>query len=259
MKADLHIHSTNSDGLYTIDELILMKSKYDIDIIAITDHDDLANINYQNIIHGIELSTRYNNEDIHLLGYFKDLDNLDELKIYLNSRKIKRRERIKEICKRLDKYYNIIIDYNDILNDSNKTFGRPQIATLIAEKYNMTMDEAFKRYLNDDSKAYVPSSSLSTIDGINMLHKAHAIAIIAHPVLYKNGIEELLKYADGIEYIYPKNSMEDTKKFIKMSENKIITAGSDFHGDTKHGLMGDSYLEGELLEKFLNSINYKYN
>lgn len=257
MRADLHIHSTNSDGLYTIDELIEMRFKYNIDIIAITDHDDLTNINYENIIHGIELSTRYNNEDIHLLGYFKDLDNLDEIKLYLQDRKIKRRERIKEICNRLDKYYDIKIDYNEILNNSNKTFGRPQIATLIAEKYNMTMNEAFSKYLNSDSKAFVPSSNLSTIDGIKMLHNAHAIAIIAHPVLYKNSIEELLKYADGAECIYPKNSENETKNFIKMTKNKIITAGSDFHGDTKHGLMGDSYLEGDYLNKFLSAINYK--
>lgn len=257
MIADLHVHSNNSDGLFSIDELIKMKDELKIDLIAITDHDSIECIKYENIIYGIELSTRKNNEDIHVLGYFKDLNHLKYLNKYLNNQKIKRIKRIQKICKALKKYYNLDIDYNNVLKNSKNIPGRPHVAKEISRLLNISNKEAFNRYLTSDSRAFIKSSSLSYEKGVKMLHKANALAIIAHPVLYKkNSLEDLIDIADGAECIYPNNTNNDEIKFINLvkSKNKIITAGSDFHGDDKHYDMGYRVLKDELLENFLKKL-----
>ena len=80
MKADLHIHTKYSDGIYSVQEIINLAKARNLDVIAITDHDVLKGAleaqAYQNddlrIIIGMELSTEYNDESIHILGYFPD-------------------------------------------------------------------------------------------------------------------------------------------------------------------------------------------
>lgn len=257
MKYDLHVHSSFSDGLYDINYLIKLAKINNIDKIAITDHDDLSSIKYDNIIHGIELSVRSNNEDIHLLGYFKNLNNIDKLNNYLLEQKENRKIRIYKICELLKLHYNILIDPLEIINQKGSV-GRPHIASQIAKKLNIPMNEAFNKYLTSDSKAYISSSMLKLEEGAKLLHEANAIVVLAHPVLYKkNDIKDLIKYVDGIEAIYPENTNEDTKKYIDIAKNNslIITAGSDFHGDNKHKSLGYCTLDDVYLNDFLNKLN----
>jgi len=83
--------------------------------------------------------------------------------------------------------------------------------------------------------------------------------VLAHPILIKNStVDELLKYDfDGIEAIYYLNSEAQTEELIEkaLNYNKLISAGSDFHGittgDTKHGTISSIFLEDPYLEKFM--------
>ena len=107
MKADLHMHSTYSDGLFKTEELFIKARENGVDIIAITDHDIIEgvedNLNYSfkygvKYIPGIELSTVEKGKPVHLLGYFKDDSyNAKELKTYFKEIKEKRESRAKEI------------------------------------------------------------------------------------------------------------------------------------------------------------------
>ena len=82
MKADLHMHSINSDGHKTVNDLAKLARQNNVDIMALTDHDTVQGLNdllkEENnglkVICGIELSTKSNGEAIHLLGYFKNND-----------------------------------------------------------------------------------------------------------------------------------------------------------------------------------------
>jgi len=89
-KGDFHIHSTYSDGGYTPREVVMLSKKKNVDIISLTDHNTTCGIDEAiltgkefgvKIIPGVELSTRYNNTRVHVLGYFKDNSYKNELLI----------------------------------------------------------------------------------------------------------------------------------------------------------------------------------
>ncbi|MGN0143553.1 MAG: PHP domain-containing protein [Clostridium sp.] len=89
-KGDFHIHSTASDGNCAPSEIVMLAQKRGVDIISLTDHNTTAGLNeaikYGNdigvkVIPGIELSTKYNDTRVHILGYFKDDSYNDELLI----------------------------------------------------------------------------------------------------------------------------------------------------------------------------------
>lgn len=273
-KGDFHMHTNASDGKYSPRELINLAKEKGIDILAITDHDTTDNLDDAieagldlnvKIIPGIELSTLHNKESIHILGYFKD-DSFKNKNFqdFLKDMKEYRIWRAKKIIDNLYMFFKIKIDYETILKNSNGVIARPHIAKAIMESgYNYTFDFIFRNILNDKSPAYVPNKKVSIEEGIKLLKSVNATVVLAHPVLIKNtSLEEIIKFDfDGLEAIYPANTEKDTNRLIDMAKkyNKIITAGSDFHtgdeGDTKHGRLGDIYLDEEGIQKFLNILN----
>ncbi|MDD3224146.1 MAG: PHP domain-containing protein [Clostridium sp.] len=275
LKGDFHIHSNKSDGIFDPRELVEMAKKENIDIMALTDHDTTdgleealsAGISLNvKIIKGMELSTRYNGENIHVLSYFRDdsykSEKFQNILMDVNKLRVARAEKI---VNNLKKYFNIEIDFAKVLKSAKGVVARPHIArTIIDTGYNYTLDYIFKNILNERSPAYVPNENLSLKDGIAFLKSANAAAVLAHPVLAKKTpVKELMRQFDfdGIEAIYPLNSKENTEDFIKIAEDngKIITAGSDFHSglaaDTKHGTLGSIYLGSTHIEQFLKLLN----
>ncbi|WP_234121497.1 PHP domain-containing protein [Clostridium hydrogenum] len=273
-KGDFHMHTNASDGKYSPKELISLAKEKGIDILAITDHDTTDNLGDAietgldlnvKVIPGIELSTLHNKESIHILGYFKD-DSFKNKNFqdFLKDMKEYRIWRAKKIIDNLYMFFKIKIDYETILKNSNGVIARPHIAKAIMESgYNYTFDFIFRNILNDKSPAYVPNKKISIDEGIKLLKSVNATVVLAHPVLIKNtSLEEIIKFDfDGIEAIYPANTEKDTNRLIDIAKkhNKIITAGSDFHtgdeSDTKHGRLGDIYLDEEGIQKFLNALN----
>lgn len=273
-KGDFHLHTNASDGKSTPKELVFLAHKKDIDIIAVTDHDTTMGteeavaaglLTGVKVIPGIELSTTHNGESIHILGYFRDETYKNkEFQSLLQDMIDFRVERAKKIVQNLETYFTIKVDYNKILKHAHGVVARPHIAkAIIEEGYPYSFDEIFNSFLGNSSPAYVPNKKLSVEDGIKLLKKANAFVVLAHPVLVKKSpIDELLKYDfDGIEAIYPLNTSKDTSylKLKALEYNKVITAGSDFHGiddtDTKHQDMGAVSLKGEDLKTFLTNFS----
>lgn len=271
MKADLHMHSTHSDGLYKTSELFDMAKKRNLDYISITDHDTCLEVEANmklseetgiGYIPGIELTTVVKEKNVHVLGYFTDDSyNSDEMKQYYLDIKKKREVRAKEFIKNLKTHFDLDVDYNDAYTFGRGIIARPHIAKAVIKNYpQYTHDDVFKLFLGDQSPAYVPSSLLSLEEGIDLLRRNNCVVVLAHPVLLKKHIkDEVLSHDfDGMEAIYYQNSEEDTKYFLNLVKERDIlyTAGSDFHGipnDKNHGNVGDCVLEGEMLEKFLNA------
>lgn len=273
-KADLHNHTTASDGKLTPSQLVTLAKKQELDIIAITDHDNTYGLEEGlikgneiglKIIPGIELTTRHNGESIHLLGYFKensyDSSTFQNYLIELQEHRIKRGEKI---VYNLKKIFNISLDYEKILNNNNNgIIARPHIAKAIIDAgYHYDWNYIFHNMIGNTSPAYVPNKDISIQEGLDILKSVNAFVSLAHPTLInKSKIEDLMKYNfDGIEGIYPLNKPNEEKKFreICLKYNKLITGGSDYHGldksDKKHGYIGSSTLEGEDLDRFLKVI-----
>lgn len=268
MKADLHSHTTYSDGSLTVQELINLAIEVGLDILSITDHDcldgslealTLVKNSTLKIIPGIELSTIHNDENIHILGYFKDDFAPSHLEIFLEKQRTKRNKRGLEILKRLHQL-GITLDETKLIGI--KSITRGTIADLIIESgYYYTKQEIFDKYLGEGAEAYIPSTELSTQEGIKLLKSAGAITVLAHPVnIKKTNLEVFIQMGiDGLEAIYPTNTKKDTFFLLDFaSRNKLlVTGGSDFHhfDDYKHGNLGSSPLSGKKLIRFLNTIN----
>lgn len=273
-KGDFHLHTTASDGKFSPKELVNMALKENIDIMSLTDHDTISGVLEAvvegkklgiKVIPGLELSTLYYKENIHILGYFNDITQIDcKLKDYLKDMNEYRTYRGKKIVENLDKFFNIKLNYQKILDHAEGIIARPHIAkAIIAAGYNYKWDYIFKNFIGENSPAYVPNKKLSTEEGIKILKEHNALVVLAHPILIKNvDVAELLNMPfDGIEAIYSMNEPNDTKNFKALAKkhNKIITAGSDFHGmtkeDSKHALkIGQVFLEEKDIKIFLEKL-----
>lgn len=274
-KGDFHNHSTESDGTLSPKQLLHLAKSKNIDIMSLTDHDTTKAIAEAlqegeslgiKVIPGMELSTTYNNETVHVLAYFKDNSYKSEnFQATLKNITDYRINRAKLIVDKLHKHFNIDLDYIKVLSNAEGVVARPHIAKAIIDAgYPYTISYIFENIINESSPAYVPNKKLSTEDGIKLLKSVNSIVILAHPVLVKKSpIAELLQLNfDGIEAIYPMNSLDQTNNYINLAKkyNKIITAGSDFHnnnvGDNKHSDIGTCTLDSKnieiLLEKLLN-------
>lgn len=272
MKADLHMHSTHSDGLLTTKELFMKAQENGVDIIAITDHDTCLNVE-DNIrlskefkvkyLPAIELSTIEQERSVHILGYFRDDSyNSIEMKDYYKRIKTKREKRARKFITNLKTFFDLDVDYNDAYNYGKGIIARPHIAKAIMKKYpEYSHNYIFDNFIGDHSPAYVPSSLLTVQEGLDLLRRNNCVAVLAHPILLKKHIKEnvLNHKFDGVEAVYYQNNDGDEERFRKYASDNdlIITAGSDFHGiknDSKHGEVGEITLTGKDLDIFLSKI-----
>ncbi|MGL5415685.1 MAG: PHP domain-containing protein [Clostridium sp.] len=274
LKSDFHVHTNSSDGILSPREVVKRAHLNGVSYLAITDHDTILGISEaldeakkysMTIIPGIELSTNFKGESIHVLGFFKDDSYKSEEFInILDSIRNRRVERAKEMVTKLKVNCDIHISFENVLKHGKEIIARPHIAKeIIASGYDYSFDYIFDNFIGKDRPAYVPTNKLSTEEGIKILHNFGAIAILAHPVLIKNStVEEFLPFnLDGIEAVYFQNKPKDEDYFINFANNHnlLITGGSDCHGDfindDRHGDIGDMPIPIKYLEKFLNSLN----
>jgi len=274
-KGDFHLHTNASDGKLTPKKLVNLAKQENVNIISVTDHDTVSGIHEAiiegenigiKVIPGIELSTLYKNKTVHILGYFKSIEDISpDFEKYLKEMNYYRVNRAEKIVKNLRDIFNIKLDSDKMLEGAHGIVARPHIAKAILDAgYNYTWDDIFEKFIGEDSPAYVPNKKLDTSDGIKLLKSVNALVSLAHPVLIKNlDVEEIIELPfDGIEAIYPLNTPEDTERFKRYAKkyNKIITAGSDFHGitkdDSKHAsTVGDVCLYKDEIQIFLYKLN----
>ena len=268
MRIDLHNHTIHSDGVLTEEELVKRAVKNNVDIFALTDHDSvfgcdkierIAKSYNVRVIKGLELSTNYKGESIHIVCLFKDNIVPQKMIDFSLELKEKRLNRALLMLHKINEIYGLKIDEKDLLKDS-EVVTRANIMRHIARMNNMSFDEA-KNYVNPSSKAYIPSTKMSAEEGVKFAHEANTIAILAHPCLIKNPdyVEELLKLGfDGIEVKYPKYEHLEPH-FRKLAEkyNLLCSAGSDCHGDDTHADIGTATIDEADFIKIAEKLNFK--
>ena len=248
MKIDLHLHTTFSDGKLSPEELVRNAYENHYSFISITDHDTFAGyleakkyIKDKNItlelIPGVEISTIFDNHEIHILAYYFDEDNNDLIEL-LNDVYDSRYGRAIEMVERLSTF-GIHLDWATILNyaGKNKYIGRPHIArALIANGSVKTIKEAFEKYLNNASPAYVPKLKVDTEHAINVIKKANGVSVLAHPGRLTDDsiVYDCIDMGiDGLEVYYVSHITGQTRLYeqIAIENNLIRTGGTDFHGN----------------------------
>lgn len=256
-RADLHIHTTASDGVYTPSKVVLRAKEKGVNFLAITDHDCIAGIDEAcqyaklhdiRVISGVELSTG-NNAETHVLGY--GVNQTDpRLNAFLKQMREDRKERAQKICEKLIALQMPVSLPNEYLA-GDKALGRPQIARAMMERgYVGSVQEAFEKYLGSNCPAYVPRKKVETLQAIRLLREIGAVPVLAHPCqihMSENALaKEFSKWLDaglmGIEIYHPSMSPAYRLKWKQIANqyHLVITGGSDFHapGD-KHADIGE--------------------
>ncbi len=250
MKSDLHIHTLYSDGVFSPEKIVDTAIDVGLQAIALTDHDNV--LSYQvakdylekenkqdklEIIQGIEVNTLYKNYEIHILGYFMDVNNND----FQNLLKIQQQARVKqtkEIISLLSKKEGIKIKFDDIKKQvaEGGSIGRPHIAKAITNAGGTSsVIEAYAKYIHDDSPVYVQRKTVTPQDAVEIIYDAGGVPVIAHPHdidIAECLIKELMQYGlRGIEAYHRKHSPACVEYFSSMAEELglIVTGGSDFH------------------------------
>ena len=243
--ADLHIHSSYSDGVYTPRELAFMAKAAGITVMALTDHDTLKGLPEMekaakeadiDFIPGVEFSARWENRQVHIIGYGIDQNNallLERLADVRNAR----RSRLEKIIKRL---HEMGMDVEvPVPEEGQRAVGRPHIArALVVQGYVKTVQEAFDKYIGEGKPAYQPQTKMTPPEAVMLIHQAGGLAVQAHPEEIGDRVLavkllDVLAY-DGMEVYHPSAKDNETEGFwlqVAREHKLLITGGSDFHGN----------------------------
>ena len=216
-----------------------------ITVLALTDHDTLKGLPEMKeaaasagigFIPGVEFSARWENRQVHILGYGVDGQNallLERLADVRNAR----RSRLDKIVKRLHEM-GMDVDV-PVPAEGQRAVGRPHIArALVAQGYVQTVQEAFDLYIGEGRPAYQPQTKMTPPEAVGLIHQAGGLAVQAHPE--EIGDRELalrlldeLPY-DGLEVYHPSAQDKEIETFwlqTAMERGLLITGGSDYHGN----------------------------
>ena len=265
VRVDLHLHTSHSDGRLKPSELLNMCFQKGLTAIAISDHDTTEGISEAQhfarplgieIIPSVELGTRLNGFEIHVLGYFIDLDDVvfqELLCKYRNARVI----RAKEIVLKLNAI-GIPVSWEKVSAISGDgSIGRPHIAyALIELGYAKDVDEAFKKYIGYGAPGYVARDLLTPHQAVRAIKENSGIPAIAHP-LFTNAksdrgdiphLEDLIaslcvEGLKGLEVFYGDYTGAQIEKLLKICRkyDLVPCGGSDYHaiGTPNEILPGD--------------------
>jgi 3',5'-nucleoside bisphosphate phosphatase len=250
---DLHSHTDRSDGTFTPEELVNEAVRVGLSALAITDHDTFAGYDAAvplaadaglELICGIELSTRYMGNSIHLLGYFPVTPPSDELRAWLEFLQANRRERNVRLIDKL-RTLGVDITLAEVEKKGRTLTARPHFARVLVEKgYAKDLDDAFALYLDESAKGYVQRQEVPIEEALERIAQSGGVSSLAHPIrVAKNNWEKLAEYIGdlagyglrAVEVYHSDHSPENVSYYKTLAEQNGLgmTGGSDFHGGNK--------------------------
>ncbi|MGR3912238.1 MAG: PHP domain-containing protein [Candidatus Rhabdochlamydia sp.] len=245
--ADLHCHSTASDGSLSPSELVLHAKDKGLKGLCLTDHDTLAGyleakVTAQKIgIHlgvGVEFSCAFQGLDLHLIGYDIDIEapSIQALCQLHLQRRYERNQIILEKLSQEGMVFSLEALYQKY---PGQMVGRPHIAKMMLERgYVKSIKEAFYRYIGEGKPFYAQGPSISVDETLEVIRASGGKSFIAHPHLLQSNFptEALLQCPfNGIECFYGNFSQDKGRYWAEIAEKKgwIVSGGSDFHGIIK--------------------------
>ena len=247
MKIDLHVHSCYSDGSYSPEEIIAICVQDGIEVLSLTDHDNIKGLEpikaaaegkNVEIIPGVEINTLWNGEEVHILGYYMDVENDFFIEVIETQQKA-RIEQAEKIIKNLINIAKIPITIDDINSQiiEGGVIGRPHLARAIYQKGGArNIQEAYVKYINDRAPTYCKRDSVPPQEAVEAIYEAGGIPVLAHPkemVCVVELIKELMNYGlRGIEAYHKSHSPALIEYHSGLAESLglIVTGGSDCHG-----------------------------
>jgi 3',5'-nucleoside bisphosphate phosphatase len=266
MKVDLHLHTWISDGEAAPASVARLALAGGLDLIAITDHDTAAGVQEAqseaangplHVIPGIEISTRWEDHELHILGYW--IDPASPPILEHQERAVRRRsDRMLEMVSRLQQM-GLEIDFADVevaAGPAARTLGRPHLArALHARGHTRYYGEAFTRFIGDGGPAFVGEGFPLPEHAIATIHAAGGVAVWAHPPRdwYLEGLPLLKSWGlDGVECFRPGTLPDDAAILhdAALQAGLFPTGGSDWHGPHRSAL-GDFHLDAAAVRTLL--------
>lgn len=307
MKAiDLHVHSSCSDGTFSPTELVDYAMEKGLTAFALTDHDSVDGLEeateyaerlkhkltvsevveasslkahamqrqVPEVIPGIELSSEYQGQDIHVVGLFinyRDEIFQNRLREFVDSRT----NRNRKMCSLLQQF-GIPVTYEELLEAyPDSVITRAHYARFMLEKgYVKSRQEAFERYLGDHAPCFIPREKITPAQAVQLILQTGGAPVLAHPILYhmsEEHLDELVKELKevglmGIEAIYSTYSAADERQIRALASkyDLLTSGGSDFHGANKPGLdlgvgYGKLFVPQELLWEIKKTLGLTVN
>ena len=271
--ADLHSHSTFSDGRLTPTQLIDLAHRNGVRIMSLTDHDIVdglpeafdAAARHQDftLIPGIEMSTDVPGNEVHILGHFIDWHDEAFLK-RLAKLQESRLGRAHAMVERLVQLGKPVTWERVQAFAGEGAVGRPHIALALIEAGHVSsVNEAFDQYLSRNGPAYVERDRLGPDEVVGLLLSVGGMATLAHPreLLASGNLEELLSVLvsaglTGMEVYYQDYVPEEieTLRALATRFGLIPLGGSDYHGlgNPQQREPGDIPLPMEPVERLLS-------
>ncbi len=215
-------------------------------------YDRLQNRNVPEVIPGIEFSTEYQGQDVHILGLYIDYKDgafCRQLQDFVDSRTGRNRK----MCLLLQQH-GIHISYEELQAEfPGSVLTRAHYAKyMLGRGYVKSIPEAFERYIGDHCPCFIPREKVTPVQAVELVLKAGGVPILAHPVLYHMSatrLEALTKELKehglaGLEAVYSTYTAAEERDMRRLASQYglLVSGGSDFHGATKPGLeLGTGY------------------
>lgn len=268
--ADLHVHTTLSDGRDSPEDVIRKISQMGLGAIAVTDHDTVVGIEDAmkaaegtslKVIPGIEMST---NGGRHLIGLFIDHTS-DGMVEYSECMRRSRKEWAEKVIDILEQKDIATISFEDLMEKVGRgVVGKPHIAEMVNGSYDKdAIKEFIRTYLKSDGPAYVEKNKVTMKEAIDLILNSGGIPVLAHPWSDKgtkvndDDIKRLFETGmGGIEIHYPDHEPENVNGHLKLAEELglAISGGSDHHDGDDLGRYGVTEEELLVLEEMANAL-----
>jgi predicted metal-dependent phosphoesterase TrpH len=265
---DLHTHSTASDGTEAPAVVVAQAAAAGLDVVALTDHDttlgwseaaEAARAHGVVVVPGIEVSCSRRGQSIHLLAYLPD--PLDPALVAELARARESRDT------RLDRMVELMaadgipltVDAVRAEVEVGATAGRPHIAdALVTAGVVGHRDEAFARWLGNDSRYYVGHYAPDPVRAVAVVRAAGGVPVVAHPwsgtrgrVVSDGLFEEMVDAGlAGIEVYHRDHDADAVRHLSGLAAvlDLLVTGSSDYHGDGKRNRLGERTTTPEVLE-----------
>lgn len=257
VRIDLHTHSRVSDGTDTPAELVAIAAAAGLDVVALTDHDTTKGWAEAaaalpaglTLVRGAELSCtspdgRGRTCTVHVLAYLFDPDS-QPIVAEQHRLRAERRARLRRMANQM-REDGLPIDPDEVMDSlpAGSSAGRPHLAMALQRAGLVTsVGDAFARYLDNNSRYYLPKSDTPVLDAIRMIREAGGVTVLAHAFARTRGrtvtpavIADLAAAGlTGLEVDHPDHD-EGARAELRGIATELglpVTGSSDYHGDNK--------------------------
>jgi predicted metal-dependent phosphoesterase TrpH len=271
MRADLHVHSTASDGTDPPAEVMRRAARAGLDVVALTDHDTVAGHAEARaaagpvaLLPGMELSCRLDGRSLHMLAYLFDADQPElaaELTRIRDDRVLRARAMVDKLAG-----LGVNVSWGQVAAIAGQAVvGRPHIARAMADSGAIASPrEAFTRdWIADGGRAYVGRYALDPVRAIDLVRAAGGVTVLAHPRAGRDTWvtnEQITRLAAvglaGLEVFHPDQSEAERARLIALAHDLALvpTGGSDDHGSLTGYRLGGETTSAEAYQDLLSRV-----